>query len=106
VLAHDCIDGANTVALSLSTGSANTTARLWLAADALAPLVGLLLGREIDVPVFTLARLLGVFSGFFLYLGASQLLPRSQALRPKLSTTAATVAGLVFIYALVRIASG
>lgn len=105
VLAHDCIDGANTVALSMASGSGNKTARLWLAADALAPILGILLARQIEVPASTLALLLGVFAGFFLYIGASQLLPRSEALRPQLSTTATTLFGLATIYCLVRLAN-
>lgn len=105
VLAHDCIDGANTVVLSLATGSGNRTARTWLTADALAPFAGILLASQIMVPIFILALLLGLFGGFFLYLGASQLLPRSQTQRPQLSTIAATVSGMTFIYLVIRLVS-
>lgn len=105
VLGHDCVDGANTVALSLATGSGSKTARSWLAADALAPLTGILLASMLEVPTFALALLLGAFGGFFLYIGASQLLPRSQARRPQLSTIAATAAGMAFIYGVIWLAN-
>jgi ZIP family zinc transporter len=49
---------------------------------------------------------LGVFAGFFLYMGAADLLPRSHDERPRLSTTVATAAGLGFIYLVIRLADG
>jgi ZIP family zinc transporter len=104
VLAHDFLDGANTVTLSLAGGSGTRMARGWLLADAAAPLVGIGLARLISIPTFTLAVLLGVFAGFFLYIGASELLPRSHDERPHLSTIAATGLGFVFIYAVIRLA--
>ncbi|HEX3424049.1 MAG TPA: hypothetical protein VHS33_11700 [Sphingomicrobium sp.] len=105
VLAHDFIDGANTVTVSLSGGSAIATARAWLVADAAAPLAGILLAGVIVIPRFSLALLIAVFGGFFLYIGASELLPRSQARRPRLSTAAATAAGLGLIYAVISLSS-
>ncbi len=105
VLAHDVLDGANTVTLSLTGGSSTVTARRWLAADALAPLIGIAIARLIIVPASLLSLLLAVFSGFFLYIGASELLPRSHQQRPKLSTLGATALGLGFIYAVVRLAA-
>lgn len=103
VLAHDFIDGANTVTVSLSSGSAVPTARAWLAADAAAPLAGILLANVFAIPGPSLALLLAVFGGFFLYIGASELLPRSQGLRPRLSSVAATVAGMALIYAVISL---
>ncbi|HEX4196763.1 MAG TPA: hypothetical protein VHZ26_04915 [Caulobacteraceae bacterium] len=105
VLAHDVFDGANTVTLSLGGGSPPTTARRWLAADAIAPFLGILIARMIAIPAAGLALLLALFAGFFLYIGASELLPRAHGQRPHLSTVAATVVGLGFIYAVVRLAS-
>lgn len=105
VLGHDFIDGANTVTVTLSGGAAIPTARAWLVADAAAPLAGILLASVIATPASSLAPLLAVFAGFFLYIGASELLPRSQALRPRLSSVAATVAGMGLIYAVVSLAS-
>ena len=105
VLAHDILDGANTVALSLAGGSSPATARRWLLADAIAPIVGICFTRLISIPVANLALLLAVFAGLFLYIGASDLLPRSHNCRPRLSTIAATALGLIFIYGVVRLAS-
>jgi ZIP family zinc transporter len=105
VLAHDFLDGANTVALSLSGGSARHVAQLWLAADATAPFAGILFAGVIAIPPFSLALLLGLFAGFFLYIGASDLLPRSLARRPRLSTIGATATGLIFVSGVIWLAS-
>jgi ZIP family zinc transporter len=106
VLAHDSLDGANTVTLVVSSGAGTGAARRWLLADAVAPLAGIGLSRLIVVPQTTLAVLLGVFGGFFLYIGASELLPRALNGRPRPSTTAAALLGLGVIYCVVRLAGG
>jgi len=105
VLAHDLCDGANTVILSLASGSSPATAKRWLAADALAPLAGIVIAQLIVVPSPILALLMALFAGFFLYVGASELLPRSHLHRPRRSTMLATLLGLAFIYAIVRLAA-
>jgi ZIP family zinc transporter len=105
VLAHDFIDGANTVTLSLSSGSSIPTARAWLAADAAAPLAGILVAEAIDVPGIVLSVLLGLFSGFFLYIGASELLLLSVVRRPQLSTVCATGFGMALIFAAISLSN-
>jgi zinc transporter ZupT len=104
VLAHDFLDGVNTVTLSLAGGRGRLTALLWLLADALAPLTGIGLSRLVVVSQDTLALLLATFAGFFLYIGTCELLPRTGERRPTLSNTAATLLGLGLIYGVVRLA--
>jgi ZIP family zinc transporter len=106
VLAHDLIDGANTIVVTLSGGARKSIARSWLVADAVAPSLGILLGSVIAIPDFSLAIMLGLFGGFFLYVGASELLPRSHSRSPRMSTIAATLAGLAFICAVTWLAGG
>jgi len=105
VLAHDCSDGMNTVNLVLKNGGSRRQAFVWLLTDALAPVLGaaasLLLLPSSDVLALTLA----LFAGFFLYIGASDLLPESHHAHPKFLTTAVTVLGAVFIYVVIRVAS-
>jgi ZIP family zinc transporter len=84
VLAHDLCDGANTVILSLGAGSSPRTAKQWLVADALAPLAGIVVAQLIAVPSPILALLMALFAGFFLYVGASELLPKSHQDRPRI----------------------
>ncbi len=103
VLAHDFSDGVNTVSLSLSTAGPKT-ARGWLLADAIAPILGILAGQLAPAPTDTLALLLAVFAGAFLYIGASELAPESYQRYPHLWTTVASALGMAVIYVAVRLA--
>ena len=105
VLAHDVADGINTVTLSLAGSGAPKVARRWLLADALAPALGIAVSRLITAPPQALALALALFSGFFLYIGAGELLPASWARRPEAGTTVATALGLAMIWIVVRLAS-
>ncbi len=104
VLAHDFSDGINTVNVSLSASGRPRVARRWLLADAAAPLVGILASRLIAVPRPALALALAAFTGFFLYIGASELLPDSHHRHPRAWTTVATVLGVGFIWAVIALA--
>lgn len=104
VLAHDLCDGVNTVTLSLSGGARRRTARNWLLADAAAPLAGIGVAQLVRIPQSSLALLLALFAGFFLYIGAAELLP--QTLDRRLTSIVATLAGLGMIWAVVALAGG
>ncbi|MEO8812265.1 MAG: ZIP family metal transporter [Caulobacteraceae bacterium] len=103
VLAHDLCDGINTVSLSLAGSGRSRTARRWLIADAAAPLAGIALSRLIAAPPADLSVALAAFAGFFLYIGAVELLPRSHARHPRAWTTLATLLGMALIWAVVRL---
>lgn len=95
VLVHDFSDGINTVNTSLlAKGNANR----WLILDTLAPLVGIALSQLIVVPEQYLSLLLSVFAGFFLYIGASELIPESQHRHPHFWTSFMTVLGMSVLY--------
>ena len=51
----------------------------WLAIDAGAPLVGAIVGSAITVSEATLGGILAVYAGFFLYMGATDLLPEAHS---------------------------
>ncbi len=103
VLAHDLADGVNTVNLSL-TGSKNPKiAHRWLLADAAAPLIGIGASRLIHLPPGGLGLAVALFAGFFLYIGASELLPESHHRHPRAWTTVATVLGVAMIWLVVRL---
>ena len=72
--------------------------------DALAPLVGVLSTLLFTVSEGNLGLLLALFAGFFLYIGASDLLPESHHAHPKRWTTVATVLGMAVIYIIVQLA--
>ena len=102
VLAHDFADGVNTVNVALSRGAKPKVARAWLFADAAAPLAGILLTRLVAAPQGALSLLIALFTGFFLYIGAGELVPTSHQNHPRFWTSAATVLGMALIYAAVR----
>ncbi len=106
VLAHDLADGMNTVNLSIGGAHSHGVTRRWLVADALAPLAGIGLSQLVRVPEAALAPMLAIFAGFFLYIGASELLPESHRRHPKPWTTVATVLGVLLIGLVVRLAGG
>jgi zinc transporter ZupT len=102
VLAHDVADGINTVNLSLTGSKDPKIARRWLLTDAVAPLLGIGASRLIAPPPGALGVILALFAGFFLYIGASELLPESHNRHPRFWTTAATVLGVSLIWIVVR----
>jgi zinc transporter ZupT len=104
VLAHDFSDGINTVSMIIRNGGDRRLALKWLSIDAIAPIVGIIVAGFIHVPEGSLGLLLAVFCGFFLYIGASDLLPESHHAHPTLWTTFATVLGVAVLYVAVHLA--
>ena len=105
VIAHDCSDGMNTVNLVLKNGGERRLAFRWLIVDAAAPVLGAALSLLVAPPRDALALLLALFAGFFLFIGASDVLPESFHAHPKALTTAMTLIGAGLIYIVVRLAS-
>lgn len=105
VLAHDFADGLNTVNVVVRHGASRVAALRWLAADAAAPVLGVGLSFLIAPSAATMSLVLAGFGGFFLYIGACDLLPASQRAKAGLSTLAATFAGAAFLYFATRLAA-
>ena len=104
VLAHDFSDGINTVNYIVRHGGKRAAALRWLAIDALAPAVGIASAYLFAVPQVLLGYLLALFAGFFLYIGASDLIPESHHAHPTFWTTFTTLAGAVVLFVVVSIA--
>ena len=77
VLAHDFADGLNTVSFVLNQSQDRSQAIRWLVTDAVAPLLGATVGALLNVSDATLGHLLSFYAGFFLYMGATDLLPEA-----------------------------
>lgn len=103
VLAHGFSDGLNTVSIILKHGGSIKSAFRWLIGDAIAPGLGILASLFITFNETQLGILLAMFAGFFLYIGASDLLPESQHRHPTVWTSVMTVLGIVFVYGLVTL---
>ena len=104
VLAHDFSDGINTVNMVLKNNGPKKQAIRWLLMDAAAPVLAIALTMFIHVSLAQLAGLLALFAGFFLYIGASDLIPESHHAHPKVWTTVATLLGMGAIYMVVQMA--
>lgn len=104
VLTHDFSDGINTVNLVLKNGGTRAQATRWLVRDAIAPVLGIVATLFVAIPEQFMGIMLAIFSGFFLYLGASDLIPESHHRHPRLLTTAMTLLGAMTLYLIVTVA--
>ena len=112
VLVHDFSDGINTVSLILKNAGTDAgtdagtrrSALKWLTVDAMTPVLGVIVGSFIVVPDATLGIILALFSGFFFYIGASDLLPESHHAHPTHWTTLMTVLGFAVLYTAIKLA--
>ncbi|MDX6204945.1 MAG: zinc and cadmium transporter, partial [Frankiales bacterium] len=102
VLGHDFADGLNTVSLMLANGNNRRKALLLLGLDALTPMVGAALTLLFTVPDRGLLIYLGVFAGFLLYIGASDVLPEAHAEHPSRLTLVLTVLGAALMYVVIK----
>ena len=98
VITHDFSDGLNTVIIVLKNKGKTSEAFKWLLADSIAPVIGVASTFLFKLSETTFALVLAVLSGFFLYIGASDLLPESQHEHPSLGTTIMTIFGMAVIY--------
>jgi ZIP family zinc transporter len=105
VLIHDFSDGVNTATVILRDSGDRDRAMRWLWADALAPGIGIVSTLFYSVPPSELGMLLALFSGFFLYIGASDLIPESFHAHPKFLTTFLTLLGAAVLYVAIVLAS-
>jgi len=77
VISHDFADGMNTVSFILRQGGPPASALRWLVLDALAPLAGAVVGSSVAIGERGLGYLLATYAGFFLFMGATDLLPEA-----------------------------
>jgi len=104
VLVHDFSDGINTVNLILKNQGNKKSAYRWLIVDSLAPVAGVSSTLFFSLPEGSLGIILALFSGFFLYIGASDLLPESHHEHPTVWTTVVTVIGVAVLYLAIKLA--
>ncbi len=104
VVVHDLFDGVNTVTVVLANQGSRRAAWRWLFVDAVAPIVGAASTLAFTLAPAMLGIWLAVFGGFFLYIGASELMPESARGAAPVATSAMTVLGAVVLYLAVRLA--
>ncbi len=104
VVSHDFADGMNTVSFVLFQSDDRRQAMLWLSADALAPLVGAVIGSVLSISERGLGYVLALYAGFFLSMGATDLLPEAHS-HPSWKRVALTVFGFAVTFAIARAAT-
>ncbi|MBI5054718.1 MAG: ZIP family metal transporter [Chloroflexi bacterium] len=102
VVAHDFSDGLNTVSLMLIHKNTSQKAFLFLAIDALAPVLGAISTYFFSVPDAIMVLYLGFFAGFLLYICASDILPEAHSEHSSWKTIAMTVLGILLIFTVTR----
>ncbi len=104
VIAHDFSDGLNTVNLMLLNKNRSRKAIIFLVMDALAPVFGVLSTLLFHISGAGLILYLGFFTGFLLYIGASEILPEAHSKHSSYKTIALTVLGAAFMFVVTRFA--
>lgn len=104
VLVHKFSDGINTVNVVVRHGGTKRQATRWLLVSSLAPILGVVATLFFTVPASILCLLLAIFAGFFLYIGASDLIPESHHVHPTFWTTFMTLVGALVLFVAIRIA--
>jgi zinc transporter, ZIP family len=99
VISHDFADGLNTVSFILRQSGNRRQAIRWLAVDATAPLLGAIVGASLSVSEENLGYLLALYAGFFLFMGATDLLPEAHQ-HPSRMRVVLTVVGFAAVFAL------
>lgn len=105
VIVHRFSDGISVVSMLLASRTPRGETYRWVTLVAVAPVVGVLLGLVLTIPDDVLGVMLAVFAGFFLYVGAAELLPEAHRSDRSRWVVVGTLAGVVAIY-LFSVATG
>ena len=103
VVLHDFSDGIATVSVLLANGATRPVAFRWLLIDAAAPVIGAIVALFLTIEGPVLGAILGTFVGFFLYVGAAELLPEAHRKGRGDLVMVGTVAGAAFIFIVTRL---
>ncbi len=98
VVVHRFSDGIGIVSFLLASRTPRPEIYRWVLLVALAPIVGVVVGLLLPVPDMVLGGMLAVFAGFFLYIGAAELLPEAHRSDRSRWVVAATLMGVLAIY--------
>lgn len=98
VVLHRFSDGIGIVSLLLATRMPRAEIYRWVALVALAPVAGVVVGLLLPVPDGVLGGMLAIFAGFFLYIGAAELLPEAHRADRSNWVVLATIGGVMAIY--------
>jgi ZIP family zinc transporter len=97
VVIHRFSDGIGIVSLLLANQVPQATAMRWVFLVSLAPVVGAAVTAILVIPDEVLGALLATFAGFFLYVGAAELLPEAHRHEGSRMVILATLGGVAAI---------
>jgi zinc transporter, ZIP family len=98
VIIHRFSDGIGIVSLLLASRFPRAQAYRWVTYVAIAPVLGVIVGLILPLPEEVLGAMLAVFAGFFLYIGAAELLPEAHRSDRSRLVVVATLVGVAAIY--------
>ena len=98
VVVHRFSDGIGIVSFMLASRTPIRETYWWVSIVAIAPVAGVIVGLLLPVPDEVLGGMLATFAGFFLYIGAAELLPEAHRNDRSRWIVAATLSGVVAIY--------
>jgi ZIP family zinc transporter len=98
VIIHRFSDGIGIVSLLLASRFPRAQAYRWVTYVAFAPVLGVIVGLILPLPDEVLGAMLAVFAGFFLYIGAAELLPEAHRSDRSRLVVVATLVGVAAIY--------
>jgi len=93
VLLHRLADGLNSVTLSLRSNHKDKTTGILLVLNSVSPIFGVILSGFLNLSGITLGYILCIFAGFFLYIGATDLLPEAHKERSSVGLVFFTILG-------------
>jgi ZIP family zinc transporter len=102
VISHDFSDGLNTFTVMLNAGNSLRASLRMLLLDAIAPVLGAVSTIFFTIPESYLVLILSFFAGGFLYLGASELLPKAHQENPPVTSLLTTLSGFLLIFVITR----
>lgn len=100
VIAHKIGDGIGLVSLMLHHKNSSKKSWIFLIIAAIVPIIGILSANFISLSESTLGYILAFIAGFFIYIGASDLLPEAHKGENSFKILIATITGFLFIYLL------
>jgi len=100
VVIHRFGDGIGIVSLLLASRVPQSSAMRWVFVVSLAPVLGAAVTAIIPIPDPILGALLATFAGFFLYVGAAELLPEAHRNEGSRWVIVATLVGVAAIMAM------
>ena len=100
VIIHKLGDGIGLVSLMIHHKNSRRKTLSFLIVDSLVPVLGIFLANIITVSSTFLGLILSFFAGFFIYMGAADLLPEAHRQDTSFTVLLSTLSGFLLVYLL------